>query len=419
MSMKKNSFAPKGKGCLYYGVMLLVVYPLLAFALFGMMLVLIAALYTAKWYAFIGLVAIGAISFGVWKFFKKKSSQKYLYTIDLKPDETEPKSTAEASKSILGENYLSVLKIQQAGREEADAHYKLAVIDFETTGLSAEDDEILQVSIIDENENILIDQYCKPRRKTTWYSAANVNGIYPPNVENCPHFDQVADFVRDILSRADEVIAYNDAFEKKFLKNNGIDPDALTWGPDPMKGMTDFYNATRHGSRNRVSLLWAASTVGYSYNAHNAAEDVKATLYVYNFLKSAPKVEPPNPELEEPTPKKRSGGPRYKPNPNASPLHPLFGKTIVITGELPIDREEASQKAAYLGAKVRLKVSGKTDIVVCGKRDEELFQEKGLPSKKIRDAQQLNADGGHIVFMQGDEFMELLARPAGVSTVDT
>lgn len=46
--MKKDSFAPKGKGCLYYGVMLLVVYPLLAFALFGMMLVLIAALYTAK-----------------------------------------------------------------------------------------------------------------------------------------------------------------------------------------------------------------------------------------------------------------------------------------------------------------------------------------------------------------------------------
>lgn len=42
----------------------------------------------------------------------------------------------------------------------------IAVIDFETTGLIAGDDEVLQVSIIDEHGIILGNEYCKPRKKT-------------------------------------------------------------------------------------------------------------------------------------------------------------------------------------------------------------------------------------------------------------
>ena len=43
----------------------------------------------------------------------------------------------------------------------------IAVIDFETTGLIAGDDEVLQVSIIDEHGIILGNEYCKPRKNRT------------------------------------------------------------------------------------------------------------------------------------------------------------------------------------------------------------------------------------------------------------
>lgn len=41
----------------------------------------------------------------------------------------------------------------------------IATIDFETTGLKAGEDEVLQVSIIDENYNVLLNVYCRPNNK--------------------------------------------------------------------------------------------------------------------------------------------------------------------------------------------------------------------------------------------------------------
>lgn len=41
----------------------------------------------------------------------------------------------------------------------------IATIDFETTGFTAGVDEVLQVSIIDENCNVLINTYCRPNNK--------------------------------------------------------------------------------------------------------------------------------------------------------------------------------------------------------------------------------------------------------------
>lgn len=64
----------------------------------------------------------------------------------------------------------------------------IAVIDFETTGLKAGIDEILQVSIIDENYNTLYNTYCKPLRRRTWKEAQKINGITPKMVISKPPF---------------------------------------------------------------------------------------------------------------------------------------------------------------------------------------------------------------------------------------
>ena len=61
--------------------------------------------------------------------------------------------------------------------------YKRVVVDFETTGLDYED-EILQVTIIDQDYNVLINEHCKPTFKTSWEEAQRINHISPEMVRD-------------------------------------------------------------------------------------------------------------------------------------------------------------------------------------------------------------------------------------------
>lgn len=105
----------------------------------------------------------------------------------------------------------------------------IATIDFETTGLKAGEDEVLQVSIIDENYNVLLNAYCRPNNKESWEDAQAVHGITPLMVANELPFERYVPTVLDILSKADKVIAYNAAFEDSYLKAYGIEVDPEKW----------------------------------------------------------------------------------------------------------------------------------------------------------------------------------------------
>ena len=160
----------------------------------------------------------------------------------------------------------------------------IAVIDFETTGLKAGIDEILQVSIIDENYNTLYNTYCKPLRHTTWKEAQKINGITPKMVTSKPPFILCRDKVKEILTEADEIIAYNTVFEDGFLKAYGIEVDAKKW-IDPMLIFTDIYKEPHpHGGYKWQSLTTCARYYGYEFKSHDSLEDEKETLYCYKKM---------------------------------------------------------------------------------------------------------------------------------------
>ena len=72
--------------------------------------------------------------------------------------------------------------------------------------------------------------------------------------------------------------------------------------------------------------------------------------------------------------------------------HPLYGKKIVFTGELSIDRRSAMQLAADVGAIVKSAVSGKTNYLVVGTQDVDLVGADGHSTKEEK-AYALNEAG--------------------------
>lgn len=161
------------------------------------------------------------------------------------------------------------------------------IFDTETTGLNTLRDEILQLSIIDEHENVLFNDYLKPPRKTKWPDAERINHISYEMVENKPTFAERFEEIQSIFTQADELIAYNANFDISFLRKCGIIlPDVPVYDV-----MLEFAPVYGEWSRSFESWKWkklvtAARYYGYDYaqRAHDSLEDVKATLFVYNKL---------------------------------------------------------------------------------------------------------------------------------------
>lgn len=165
--------------------------------------------------------------------------------------------------------------------ELPEAVYETVVIDFETTGFDSAKDEILQVSIVDQDGNALMNQLCQPIVAREWKAAEQVHGISPEQVMGMPTFLDIAPDVARILFSANEVIAYNLSFEAGFLSANGIDSTRIPWGEDPMIVYANLYNNGRY-----AKLSAAAASFGYTFPPHDALEDVKATLFLYKKLQA-------------------------------------------------------------------------------------------------------------------------------------
>lgn len=165
----------------------------------------------------------------------------------------------------------------------------MIVIDTETTGLnwnpdSGNVDEVLQLSIIDENGNCLYNSHFKPVRHSTWDEAMAVNGITPETVQDAPTFESEIPKINAILNTA-EIGGYNTQFDINMLKVNGatVPPDSVII--DAMRAFPERYRiwSKKYHSFKWVKLTQAAEHYGYNWNgdtAHDSLADCRATLHV-------------------------------------------------------------------------------------------------------------------------------------------
>lgn len=93
---------------------------------------------------------------------------------------------------------------------------------------------------------------------------------------------------------------------------------------------------------------------------------------------------------------------------DASPDHPLFGRTLCFTGAMySMTRREAAERIVAFGADFKNNVSTKVDTLVIGDADFVQFAD-GMRTGKMNRAVELNDDGHEIEIIAERDFLALL-----------
>ena len=110
------------------------------------------------------------------------------------------------------EKYIKLLKYCKQNLEKLNP----IIIDVETTGVKR-NDEILQVSIIDLDGNILFNRYIKPRHVDEWERAYNIHGIDKNLVMNEKDIAYYRRSIEKILKKHKLIIGYQVYSDITFL----------------------------------------------------------------------------------------------------------------------------------------------------------------------------------------------------------
>ncbi len=325
----------------------------------------------------------------------------------------EPRQAPQPPDGLYEQDHLAKLAADQDARRAANAHYGTVFLDIETTSYNDNsakyDNDILQVSIIDENEDVLIDQYCKPRKKESWENASKINSIYFSAVSDCPRFLDVKPYVQDIFERADKIVVFDYYFVKDYLEKYKFDLHKFRL-TTPVYELRQYNVA--HGIENPkwMTLENAADQFDLIYDRNNSLEDARAILKIYNFIEeqnNAVKKERSENKIDNSVKQK------YKQNVNADKNGYFYGKKIAFIDDVSIPKEKAFEEVSNRGAIIRLTVSPTLDILVCGSRSVMMSYKYGEKSNEQKKAEQLNENGAHIEIMSAQKFIELLNQPAG------
>ncbi|MFX1818906.1 exonuclease domain-containing protein [Pseudarthrobacter sp. CC4] len=96
------------------------------------------------------------------------------------------------------------------------------------------------------------------------------------------------------------------------------------------------------------------------------------------------------------------------PNPDAEPGHPLYGQTVVFTGQLSMGRPEAKRRSADVGARPESRVTGRTTVLVVGDGFVAADLRSGRLTGKARRVLELHERGQAIEVLSEGEFLQMV-----------
>lgn len=105
------------------------------------------------------------------------------------------------------------------------------------------------------------------------------------------------------------------------------------------------------------------------------------------------------------------------PNADAKPSHPLYGQTVVFTGQLAMARPEAKVRSAELGARPESRVTARTTVLVVGDGFVASDLRSGRLTGKARRVLELHDRGQPIEVISEGEFLQMVGGYAGAAAV--
>ena len=163
----------------------------------------------------------------------------------------------------------------------------IACFDTETTGVDLTIDELLQITIVDENCNILLESYIRPVNRTSWLNAEKVNRISPDMVKDAPTAKELAPKIKEIFDAADKIVGYNVGFDVGFVKKDckiDIDDNKVEDCLKIFRAECKKKKVTlpHHKLGDAVDFYCPEAKAAYLSNAHDASCDAIATMKVFN-----------------------------------------------------------------------------------------------------------------------------------------
>ena len=191
---------------------------------------------------------------------------------------------------------------------------KILCFDVEITGLSREEDEILQLSIVDGTGKTVFNEYIKPTRHESWDGAEAIHGISPSDVADKPTIEEYRDDLNDIFKDVQLLVGYNNIyFDNAFLKEAGIQIPEDTKMYDVMLKFAPIYGEWNEMRQDYKWQKLAKCAEYYGFHGdgqfHDSLEDVRATLYCFNSMISEGQVKEKEATAEKdvPLPPRRRG----------------------------------------------------------------------------------------------------------------
>lgn len=307
--------------------------------------------------------------------------------------------------------------------------YDFIAIDFETANNNLTSACSVGLAMVKEHQIIKTEEYLiKPPTMNFNKSNVVINGITPDLVENAPSFCGVWEKINPYFQGQEIIVAHNAHFDMSVLMNclehyNLEIPDFIYLCSIQLSnGVCDHIG---NSLRDRTEYLGITLK-----NHHNSLNDAIACAQIViecmrlanidNLEKYCFYCNIPRRNLSDLYPQRSFIRDRYKyqriliSEISASSEvfdenHILYGKNIVITGELEtMERKEAMQVIADLGGVNKSGVSSKTDFLIVGKQDKKVVGEDGM-SQKEEKAYEFISKGHDIKVIGEEEFLQIIS----------
>lgn len=284
------------------------------------------------------------------------------------------------------------------------------ILDLETTGLSPEKDQIIEIGALRIKNGVPED---------TWKSLIRPDFSLLPGNTLSPYVSSLTGITGDMLVYAPslsevtkDLLSFLDVLP---IGGHRVDFDLSFLNASLQKMgfasiQNDFFDTLLLSQRllpelihHKLGDLASYYQIDYS-GAHRALRDCEITWHCLRAMEETARSSFPSKEAFE----QHWAFGRRKISPEEilaqttvfDELHPLYCKNTAITGVLSsLSRRAAMQKIADLGGYNQDKVNTFTDYLVCGKNDG---------SAKIKKALRLKAGGYPIQLLSEEEFLTLL-----------